>query len=160
MLFLTVHFTAVLVYADPTPANEGSKLKAFSYPYVYPYFHQSWSMFVPIPKQNFNIYIRDEEHGWEDIFGQTLNEHQCNRLGGNENLLLSLVAGVHYYASSVGATNFIATDDGSNPYLKVLEKVLTGYMTSKYGKRPVKMETIIRIHDLSSHKIYAHYYKN
>lgn len=151
---------AVLIYADPNPANEGSKLKGYSYTYIYPYFHQSWSMFVPIPKQNYIIYIRDEEHDWEDVFAMTLNDHQSNRLNGNENLFLSLVSGVHYYASTVNGNSMIKLDEGCSPYLRVLEKVLVGYMISKHGKRPVQMETIIKIHDVKSNKTYAHYIKN
>ena len=157
---MALHFTAILVYADPNPANEGSKLKAYSYPYVYPYFHQSWSMFVPVPKLNFNIYVRDDEHGWEDIFASTILKHQNNRFNGNENLNLSLVAGAHYYASSVSADSFVTKDEGLNPYLGVLKKILTGYWITKYGKAPLHMETIVKIQEINSGKIYVHYYKN
>lgn len=117
-------------------------------------------MFVPIPKQNYAIYIRDKEHDWEDVFAETLDKHQSNRLKGSENLFLSLVSGVHYYASAVTGNSLIKTDEGCSPYLKVLEKVLVGYMTSKYGKNPVQMETIVKIHDVKSNKTYAHYIKN
>lgn len=117
-------------------------------------------MFAPVPDSNFNVYIRDNEHDWEDVFSETINAHQSNRLRGNENLFLSLSTAVRYYVSSVEDNSFIKVDDGSNPKFKVLEKILVSYMISKYGKRPEKMETIIRVQEINSGKVYAHYYKN
>ena len=157
MVYLVTHFTGILAYAS---AKEGSKLKAYVYPYIYPYFHQSWFVFTPIPDMNFNVYIRDAEHDWTDIYNETVNAHQNDRLGGNENLFLSLSSAVHYYVASVDDKSFVKKNDGSNSQLRVLQKISEGCMLSKHGKRPVNMETIIQVCNVRTGKVYAHYYKN
>lgn len=109
---------------------------------------------------NFNVYVRDAEHDWRDIYTETVNAHQNDRLGGNENLFLSLSSAVFYHVASVEDTSFVKKDDGNNPQLHVLQRILVGCMISKYGKPPVNMETIIRVSNVRTGKIYAHYYKN
>jgi hypothetical protein len=117
-------------------------------------------MFVPPPDMNFKVYVRDAEHGWEDVFTETIDAHQRQHLGGHENFFLSLSTAVHYYVSCSSDKDFFKIDDGSNSQLRVLEKILVGYLQSKYGKRPVNMETIIQVQNVRTGKIYAHYYKN
>lgn len=158
MVYLTTHFLAVLIYADP--ANSGNKLKAYVYPYVYPYFHQSWSMFVPVPKQNFNIYVKYEGSEWHDVFNEIVTKHQTNRFRGYENISLSLSSAIRYYASSVESKNLMETDDGGNVSLKVIKKMIVRYITLNGGEEPRDLKMIIRIKDVKNDKDHSHYYLN
>ncbi len=147
----------VLVYAYP--ANDGSKLKNYVYPYVYPYFHQSWSMFAPIPKQNFNIYVRHDGNKWHDVFNEIVLAHQRNRFGGYENISLSFSNAIRYYASSVKKENSIEVYKGGNENYNVLLKIIVHYLSQKNGSRPKDLEIIIRTSDSYGGKYNSHYYK-
>lgn len=147
---------AVLAYAYPV--KEGSKLKNHVYPYVYPYFHQSWNMFVPIPKQNFNIYVKYDGSNWQDVFNEIVLKHQRNRLGGSENLSLSLSSAVRYYVSTVKNENTVEVYKGGNVNYDVLEKIIKQYLSQKNGGTPKKLEIIIRVKNSYGSKDHSHYY--
>jgi hypothetical protein len=117
-------------------------------------------MFVPPPKQNFNIYVRDLKHDWVDVFYEVRTLHQNNRFAGYENLLLAMSSAVRFYASSADTISFVKTDHGNNVKLRVLEKILVSYLTLKNGAPPEHMEIIIRVKYLDTYTGYAHYYKN
>lgn len=149
---------AVLAYAFP--AKDENKFKAYVFPYVYPYFHQDWSMFAPIPKQNYTIYVRYDGHDWYDVFNEVVMAHQNNRFSGHENISISLSSAIRYYASSIESANTYKVDDGSNVNLKVIEKILIKYISKKDGTAPKNMETIIRIRDVDGSADHSHYYLN
>jgi len=156
--YLTVHFLAVLVYAFPVKGE--NKFKNYVYPYVYPYFHQSWGMFVPVPKQNFNIYVKHDESEWHDVFNEVVLAHQRNRLAGHENLSIALSSAVRYYASSVKNENSVEVYKGGNTNYNVLAKIIRQYLLLENGKPPKNMEIIIRINDLYGNRFHSHYYKS
>ncbi|MGZ4091353.1 MAG: hypothetical protein ACXVNO_11575, partial [Bacteroidia bacterium] len=67
--------------------------------YAYPFFHQSWNLFVPPPSNNYNLFAIYENKGKQtaDIFTEILVKHQTNRIGGSEALLLALSNTIHVY---------------------------------------------------------------
>ena len=148
---------AVLAYAFP--GKEQNKFKILSFVYVYPYFHQSWEMFVPIPKQNYYVYIKYDDTEWKDLFYDLNSMHQRNRLKGHENLMLSLGNSARYYASSVKSENAIGEDDDSNIYFNVLKKIIVQYITLNSKNKPQNLQLIIRIKDTENNSDYSHYYK-
>lgn len=152
-----MHFLAVFAYAFPF--KEDNKFKTLSFVYIYPYFHQSWTLFVPIPKQNFYVYVKSKNNHWRDLFYELNTVHQNNRLCGQENLILSLTNSLRYYASSIKTENCIAQDDNSNIYFDVLKKVIVNYLFLSAGKKPEELEIIIRIKDINDSSDYSHYYK-
>ena len=158
-MYLTVHFFSVIVYSYPYPANDGSKLRFYVFPYVYPYFHQSWSLFVPVPKENFNVYVKHDEQDWEDLFSKVYSSHQSNRLGGHEALMLALSNSLRYYASSVSETSGLEKDDDSNINFIVLKKIIASYYMVKNGEAPKNIQVIIRIKNINNRLDYSHYYK-
>jgi len=159
LVYLTVHFFAVSVYSYPYPANKGSKLRFYVFPYMYPYFHQSWSLFVPVPKENFNIYVKYDGKDWEDFFYKVYSSNQNYRFGGDEALMLALSNSLRYYVSSVSETSAIEKDDDSNINFVVLKKIIYNYYKEKKGELPGNMEIIIRTKRINSEIDYSHYYK-
>jgi hypothetical protein len=150
---------SVIAYAYPYPANEGSKLRYYVFPYIYPYFHQSWTLFVPVPKENFNVYVKQDGQEWEDLFYNVYSAHQNNRLGGNEALMLALSNSLRYYASSVKGISGIEKDDDTNVNFTVLRKIVKNYYTLKFEKAPENLKIIIRIKDINKETDHSHYYK-
>ena len=129
------------------------------FPYVYPYFHQSWTLFVPVPKENFNVYVKQDDQDWEDLFYNIYSANQNNRFGGNEELMLALSNSLRYYASSVSGTSGIEKDNNSNINFVVLKKIIRNYYTNKFGKTPNNLEIIIRTKDVNNGSDHSHYYK-
>lgn len=116
-------------------------------------------MFVPVPKQNFNVYVKYEGAEWQDVFAEVIASHQHNRFAGYENLFLSFSSALRYYASSVENKNTLTNYDDSNVNLKVIKKMVRQYLVHKNGTTPNNMEIIIRISDIHKNYEYSHYYK-
>lgn len=126
---------------------------------MYPYFHQSWSLFVPVPKENFNVYVKHDNKDWEDVFQTVISKHHTNRLAGNENLMLALSSSLRYYVSSVNSQNSILNDDDSNINFVVLKKIIKQYYTIKENAPPSNMQIIIVTKNIYGAGNYAHYYR-
>lgn len=101
VLVLCAHFGLIINYTHCFSKNNGSIFDRSSAAYAYPFFHQSWQMFVPAPKTNYELYIRTFGNGqwsrWENLFDDKVRRHQANRLSGDE--LVSLL-----YASAMAHT--------------------------------------------------------
>jgi hypothetical protein len=145
------------VYAYP--ANEGSKFKFYVFPYVYPYFHQSWTLFAPVPKENFNVYVKHDGGEWEDLFYKLYSSNQNNRFGGNEALMLAFSNSLRYYASSVSELSSKEDDDDTNVNFVVLKKMIVNYYRSGKNPEVKNLEVIIRIRNINGRSDYSHYYK-
>ena len=115
-------------------------------------------MFVPVPKQNFNIYVKYEGSNWGDVFNEVVLAHQRNRLGGYENFALSLSSAVRYYASSVKNENTFEVYKGGNVNYDVLEKIIKRHLSHKNGTEPKNLEIIIRVVNSYGNTQHSHYY--
>ena len=116
-------------------------------------------MFVPVPKENFYIYVKNGEEEWRDIFGEINAKHQNNRLGGHEAIVFAMGNGLRYYAASVNSVSAIEKDDKTNVNFLVLRKVIVGYLKHKYRGVSKNIEIIIRIQDMGNRSDHSHYYK-
>jgi hypothetical protein len=117
-------------------------------------------MFVPVPKQNYNIYVKHEGSEWNDVLNEIVTKHQNARLGGYENISLALSSAIRYYASSVANENAVLKDDGQNVNLNVIRKIITQYLSLNTGSGPKNLKMIIRIKDVKGDKDHSHYYLN
>lgn len=117
-------------------------------------------MFVPIPKQNYNIYVKYDGSEWHDVFNEIVIEHQKGRLRGYENISLALSSAIRYYASSVVSENSIESNDGKNVNLNVIKKIILQYLVRKEERVPKDVKMIIRIKDVKGNKDHSHYYSN
>lgn len=148
----------VILYAFPERSKTGRSY-FLSYAYIYPYFHQSWSLFVPPPRQNFNLYVRyktkEKRTDWSDLFAELNTRHQSNRFAG-EATLLAFSNALRYYATSAGAESRIFPDL-SDLNFSVLQRITEKYLIQK-NKEPLHhLEMIVVIHDENG--TYAHYYR-
>lgn len=153
-----LHFFAVLAYAFP--GKEEHKLKYYVFPYIYPYFHQNWSMFVPVPTQNFNVYVRIHGEDWQDIISDINTKHQANRFGGDEATLLALSSALRFYSAAIKEERSeIIPDDKSNLNFEVIKKTIKGYLLSQEKRWPKGMDIIVRIKYANTSVDFSHYYK-
>lgn len=85
----------------------------FSFYYTYPFFQQNWNLFVPTPRENYDLYCIYTKNNIEtkrNLLKDILTKHKSNHFFGNELLLTGLLSSVHYYKN-----------DPSSKNLKVLE---------------------------------------
>lgn len=118
-------------------------------------------MFVPVPTQNFNVYVRMNGEDWQDVIHDLNMKHQANRFGGNETSLLALTSALRFYSSTIEKEKSqIISDDNSNLNFEVVERIIKGYLVSKDKERLDGMEIIIRIRYVNTSVDFAHYYKS
>ena len=122
-VLLLLHFVMVAKYI--VAPDFLSKL------YVDPFFHQSWSLFVPPPKENFRIiyHIKDDIKA-RDLLGEINSEHQQYRLAGNEAPLIAFTNAMHYcFAENPIATSTINEAGGRSA--NVLLSMVQGHLKLK-----------------------------
>ncbi len=128
---------------------------------MYPFFHQRWALFVPIPKQNFNIYVKYDKtnNQWKDVFYEINSAHQKNRWGGNESLLLAFSNALRYYASSVEEKNEFSNFNNSNINFVILKKIIINYLNHVEKTDIKQLQMVIGIREAGKNKSHFHYYK-
>lgn len=132
VVLLFLHFGMLFKYIFD-PGN-------LSFYYVYPYFQQSWSLFVPPPHNNYNLFAEYNANGTHrlDVFKEILTNHQTNRFGGSEALLIALSNSIHYFekepAPDVRGTNF-----------KIIEKFTINYLRQTRDIKLSQVKIILTI---------------
>lgn len=101
LLFLGLHFTLIL--NNTAPVKAGGKLGTASAFYCYPYFYQQWTVFVPAPEKQFNLYMRAGTDGsWQPWFSLTQELIRKNKrmpaFGTESEALLVINAGNYLYS--------------------------------------------------------------
>ncbi len=129
---------------------------------MYPFFHQRWALFVPTPKQNFNIYVKYDKtnNQWKDVFYQLNSAHQKNRLSGNESLLLGFSNALRYYASSVEEKNEFINLNNDNINFLILKKIVINYLNQVEKTDIKQLQILLGITEAGSNKQHFHYYKS
>lgn len=115
LFILLAHFTTLFFYSF----SQGK----YSFYYTYPFFQQSWSLFVPPPSANYKllaVYGDRNEHA-KDIFSEILINHQSNRFNGSEPLLIALSNSIYYFEQEqnpdAGGINFRIIEQFAVNYL-------------------------------------------
>jgi len=132
------HFTFLFFYQF--------KPNKYSFFYVYPYFHQSWNLFVPPPHKNYHLYaIYDNGIERTDVFQELLLKHQSNRLAGYEPFVIGLSNTIHYYENENSETNFL-----------MLEKFVKQYLQYSRKKKITDLKLLLVVNSVSdgSSKVY------
>lgn len=98
---LVFHFATLFIYSKPFPSKI-TKFDVYANAYAYPYFHQNWNLFVPIPVANYHLYCIYENNGMNtvDIFSEIVIKHQENRFKGYEALVVAFTNSFHYFSNS------------------------------------------------------------
>jgi hypothetical protein len=133
-LLLILHFTLVGKYLlKPDPISRW---------YAYPFFHQSWNLFVPPPENNYRLYVyavSDTFHANNksalqpitELFGEINKAHQQNRFSGKGTLLLALTNSIHYFEKGTAPNNIKRGKVHNDINFMILEKFVKKYLASQ-----------------------------
>lgn len=119
----------VFVYAGPF-ATRGSKASFLAYAYVYPYFHQNWDLFAPVPENNYRLIAEYEENGLQrrDVFAELVQKHQANRLLGYEPLVIAFSNSIHYFEAGSPLQQAVNGPVKNDLNFMILERAVRSYL--------------------------------
>ncbi len=162
LLFLGFHFIAILCYT--APLSMGAKLKTMSALYCYPYFHQQWTVFVPAPDQQSDLYIRNGERGlwqpWTNVTQRFIKKQRQYPLEGRETEVLLLTNAISYVSYDLGEQHsriFYKAPD--LPSFKVMERAAKYYFRNYRCWAEGKDYELLLV-TRTSGKTYYYYFKN
>ncbi|MDO9000303.1 MAG: hypothetical protein Q7W45_11105 [Bacteroidota bacterium] len=140
ILLLLVHFSSLFIYSKPIVANK-TKIDFYAQGYVYPYFHQNWNLFVPVPDSNYKLYCEFDDEGTQtiDVFSEINIQHQTNRLKGYEPLLVAFSNSIHYFEKNTALREQLNGPVENELSFKMLERVVKNYL--EYSRK-IKIQKI------------------
>ncbi|MES2133027.1 MAG: DUF5819 family protein [Bacteroidota bacterium] len=160
-LFLAGHFLLVFNYASPFKI--GKPLSSASNRYCYPFFHQQWTVFVPTPTRQFDLYIRNGNGTswqlWMNVTKTLIKKNRKSIIMGKETEVLLVTNAINYLVYDLGDTNHVYEQKPDLPSFKVLEHAARNYFRNyrcwKEGKQ-YEMAVVAK----SPEKTTYYYFKN
>lgn len=139
LLLISVHFSLVIVYESPFFKKISGKLNAISFNYTYPYFHQSWELFVPPPKANHSLFVRYKNNAswsaWRDILKEETSMQKTQFMRGNEMIALTISTTCHFAKASCKEKNSQFQNVYQSTEVKVLDYMVSHYLINKNNLR-------------------------
>lgn len=161
LLFLGFHFTLVLNYAAPVQA--GQKINAASSLYCYPYFHQKWTVFVPAPDVQLNLYMRAGKDGdwqpWFSLSEELMLRNKKKPPSGAEQEALLVSNALYYLYADLGDTNRIYPVRPAWPSFSVADQAARNYFHSSARSRKEKEYELLLMAKRQG-KTTAYYFKH
>lgn len=137
---LVFHFVFIIIYASPIkPTN--SKLSGYSIKYVYPYFHQSWSLFAPAPTNKNYILIKiPNKSEWKILFPINLASLSKASFIGSDAISLLFSNALIYELNVLPQKSTIYNSSPTNKEFEILNHEICNFLkqhtflnnTSKY----------------------------
>ena len=123
---MLLHFGFVSIYATNI-ARKLSKISYYSSYYAYPFFHQNWNLFVPLPTTNYQL-IAYNDSVKINVFNEILTKHQTNRLAGYEPILIAISNSIHYFEKNTVLKNVKIQNDKN---FTIIEHFTNNYLQTK-----------------------------
>lgn len=142
-LVLTGHFIILTTYLiKPGTLNSW---------YIYPYFHQSWGLFVPPPNKNYHLYYANRDYKIQgDILSSIITSRPYNSLNGKELFLIALTNSLFYFEQQAKENNINQGKIDHNQNLKMLEIFTKNYLYHSGMKDTSGIKLIIYIKDINN----------
>lgn len=157
LLALAIHFGSVLVYSKPI-ASKKQKVDFYAQAYVYPYFHQNWNLFVPIPDANYKLFCEFENNGKQivDVFEEITIQHQTNRLKGYEPLIVAFSNSFHFFKNTNNYSAILNGPIKNDLNFSIIEHAAINYLeyTRKIKIQKVKLMLVAQQSFTNKQKIY------
>lgn len=134
VFILLVHFFMI--------GNYIIKPGLFSRHYTYPYFQQNWNIFVPPPVNNYRLFVMSENIHCTDVFEEIKIQHQSNRLGGSEALLMALSNSIHYFDLQTIKFDHETGIIRNNGNFRIIKNIAVNYLKDQ-GKTGLENATLI-----------------
>ncbi len=149
ILFLTVSSMALLVHLILI-SSYLIKPNFYSTFYSYPFFHQNWSLFVPPPTSNYNLYVRyGNKPETIDVFKELLIKHQKNRLTGYEPILIALSNSIHYFEKEAEGQHFDGGKVDENEKFLIIEKIVKNYLRATVKLKIQNLKIILCVNSIT-----------
>lgn len=159
---LCLHFCILSYYISPFKISS-VKLQYLSAYYVYPFFHQQWALFAPIPKKRMALYVRyklnNQWSDWKNTLQKQINLHQANVTAGNEINVLLFTNSLTYFFNSQQVEKQVYTEEIEDFNFQIIKYEVENEI-SHYGKVSgiTNFEIIATCKEDQSSK--AYYFKN
>ncbi len=125
---LVFHFVFVLIYASPIKSTN-SRLIGYSQKYVYPYFHQSWSLFVPAPTNKNYILIKTQNKSeWKILFPLKLTSLYKTPFIGSDAISLLFSNALIYELNVLPQKSTIYNLKPTNQEFEILNHEICSYL--------------------------------
>ncbi len=159
---LCCHFVLIFIYSSPIKFRS-EKIKFVSNYYTYPFFHQSWNLFVPAPKAEFHLYVRyygkDKWYSWQDVFQTQLNKRRNNPIKGAELKVLLFSTDMNYLSGSLSETSRVYEVEPMDVNFQILKHAVKQYIVNYKCMKKATTFEIIFVRIENKQKI-IQYYKN
>jgi hypothetical protein len=96
--FLCLHF--LMVWLHINPFRPQGTVSYWGEWYCSPFFSQGWTLFTPVPRNNYMIFVEYEKEGKKirrEIFQSLVQKHRTNRFAGLEPFVVAFVNSIHYF---------------------------------------------------------------
>lgn len=154
---LTIHFGSVFIYSKPIDSQK-QKVEFYAQAYVYPYFHQNWNLFVPIPDANYKLFCEFENNGKQivDLFEEITIKHQTNRLLGFDPLIVAFSNSFHFFESNDQYKKIMNGPIQNDLNFSMIEHAAKNYLeyTRKIKIQKVKLMLVTQQTFTNKQKIY------
>lgn len=158
---LFIHFSLIFLFASPLK-HTGKKIEYLSSFYCYPYFQQSWGLFVPAPNAQHQLFVRYKKQNawsnWFDILQKEYLKHRNNRLSGGETTVLLLSNSAHYAFNVLPDAQSVYSKISDKKELQVLNYEIVQYLKTSEDLKPNTDYEILLVNQKQG-KITTNYFK-
>lgn len=135
---LLVHFGLVFIYSSPYKVSN-SDLTGLSKSYVYPFFNQGWSFFVPVPTRNDYLYIKLRDNSgvpqWKLVLPIRQMPVQKRDLLSKELFSLLFSQPLYYELKSLPRQSNVFYSKPTNKEFEVLNYSISKYLKHRFNIR-------------------------
>lgn len=121
---IALHFILIGLFSSPL-SDKSSRLKNLGFVYSYPFFYQSWKLFVPPPQNKYELYVRVKDetsqtwNNWFDMFANIRCGFNKQSIGEKELLTLLFSTEMNYAVTELGESKIFESLPESHD-LKIL----------------------------------------
>lgn len=150
---ITAHFLLVSIHSRQLKPLE-KKSEFYARAYVYPFFHQSWNLFVPAPNTNYKLFVHYENNGQQktDLFNEILVQHQSNRFRAGETFVTTFANSIHYFEKSISTTEVLNGPISNNLNFSILEHAAKNYLEYSRKIKIEKLKLILCVQNVLTQK--------
>lgn len=146
---LLLHFTMVWLFVNPFQSEPHKNF--WGQWYCSPFFSQGWNLFVPVPRNNYMIFVEYKTGGQivkREIFRSLVETHRANRLGGNEGLVIAFTNSIHYFEHATTLRSRLNGPVENDLYFNIVRHAALNYTASLCDCEPYDFRMILYVQPL------------
>ena len=156
-LALLMHFSLVVIYANPFHGRI-NRTGYLAGAYVYPYFHQSWSLFVPAPTCNYSLFAKaDGDTFSTDVFNELVIKHQENRFYGYGPLVIAFSNSMHYFETNTRLRHTLNGPVKEDKFFAMIENAAEKYLQHSRKRKVTKVKLILVVEGVATKERRGYY---